>query len=352
MTDHRLVFLSRDGSLSPEVRITTPAARPRQQRILVVPGEEVLGRWIAASGRTPAQARAAALAQLAPDLAAPPSELAAALGPERGGDRLVCIVARSRVDGWRAQATARGFTPDLIVPDYAVLASATEPGLRLSRRDGSMLVAGDGLAFAAEPELARLLIQSRTTAEIDFDAAILSWARGGGPALAPDLLSAIPSRAEPGSAQRSLARTGLYGLLALLLAVLAPWIQVWRLDGAARDMRAEAAATLRSLLPDAPAGASPRALLRAELAAYRADPALMSLTAQVLEALAATPAVDIRKVEAIAPGEVHARLGVATPDDLAPLRQSLAERGLALEETSTPDDAARLAVDLVVRGSP
>jgi type II secretion system protein L len=351
MTDIRLAFLRRDGALSPEIRVTTPGSRPRQTRILAAPGEAILGRWIDAPGQTPAQMRAAALSLLAPDLAAPPDACAIGLGDRQGDLRLVCVAARTDVDRWRAQAAAAGFDADLVIPDFALLSGAGET-VQTARQDGFILAAGPGLAFAAEPDLARALLASGTSEEVDLETAAIAWARRGGATRAPDLLAGLPTASTQTDTRRRLSRTLLVAAVALLLGVLAPWIQVWRLHSTARDMRAASQAVVQTLVPQAPSGASSRALLLEELSLLRADPRLLALTAEALGALAEAPSADLQELTVRAPGELRAVVLVASPDELAPVRDQVQRSGIVLEEASAPAGDGRLSVEMILRGAP
>ena len=83
------------------VELGGPAPEP-MRTVAVVPGADVLIRWLPLPSGSPAQVAAAALYALRDELAAPADRLVAALGatdPE--GRRPVAVVARSLLQAWR-----------------------------------------------------------------------------------------------------------------------------------------------------------------------------------------------------------------------------------------------------------
>ncbi|MEY4785613.1 MAG: hypothetical protein RIR41_3548, partial [Pseudomonadota bacterium] len=96
-----------DGDVWRTSSVQTSAARS-PARILLVPGALVMARSVESLGRTDAQARAATLSRLAPDMAMPASDCVCALSPVQGDTRMAHVMARAALDALVDRAKANG----------------------------------------------------------------------------------------------------------------------------------------------------------------------------------------------------------------------------------------------------
>jgi len=143
-----------------------PPADAAVPLIAIVPGASVALHWLELPELAPAQALAAAR-MLAGELTGAPGTGHVALGPRDGaGRQLLAIVAHDRMASWLATLANAGHTPARLVPE-PLLVPQPAAGVGVLTRDNEWLVHGPDIAFAAEPELARLLIGARPTAMVD-----------------------------------------------------------------------------------------------------------------------------------------------------------------------------------------
>lgn len=324
-------------------RLSAMAPARGPSRLLVLPGALVLARDVSPAGRTEAQARAAALAALAPDLAMSADACVCALGRARDGKRRAFVVARDVLDSIVAAAKANGFSPDAIVPDHAllpeppgdeaVIATAAECAVRL--RDAG---------FGCSPDLLPVLLGDRPRRAIDFDTAACATVAKAGFA---DLPTFDASPGAAASSQRSMLPPIAMGAMAAALAIHAalPWIDVARLDSATAALRRETEQAARSALPDAKRIVNPLAQLReANLPAASAANGLEQ-AATLIEGLSRSPGVSIARLE-IVDGVARVHVGVSSTSLLQPLRDHAAASGYRLVETPGPSQPNSIPVDL------
>jgi len=318
-------------------------------RLLVLPGALVLAREVAPAGRTEAQARAAALAALAPELAMPTDACICALGPSRNGKRMAFVVARHVLDRAIAAAKANGFAPDAIVPDYALLPEP-QGEEAIVATGAECIVRLSGAGFGCPPDLLPTLLGERPRRPIDIAAA--ARATTAAPALAnlPSLqLSSSAAARTDRSALPVLAAASLAAALAIYAAL--PWIDVARLNAATADLRRETEQVARAALPNAQRIVNPLAQLReARMPAASAATGLEQ-AATLLEGLSRSPGVSIARLE-LADGAMRAQVGVSNTSLLQPLRDHAAARGYQLVETPGPSQPNSIPVDLQFAPAP
>lgn len=318
-------------------------------RILVVPGRDVTARWLAVSGATPAQQRAAALAAMTPSLGASPDSVIVALGPIQDGRAMVCIASRDRAAEWLAAARAQGFAPTAIIPDFALVIPPIAGEVKAARRKDSWVMRGEDIAFDCPDALAELLVGGRKAVETDFDTELAAFIQGGRLATAPDFSRALAASAQTPRPGFPVRRLAILATAALALAIAAPWVKAVRSDAAAAAMRREAVEIARAALPEASRIVDPGAQLRAELAPWQNDRLLYALLSHTLDGVAAAPGATLQRIEADPASGLSARLSVTKADDLAPLRTRLATARLAATETFGADQGGLQDVDILVR---
>jgi type II secretion system protein L len=345
----QLVFLSDDDAWRTVSVADAPARSPRC--VLVVPGAHVLAREVEIVGSTPAQSRAAALATLAPDLAAPANQLICSIGTVDPGQRIALIVARAKVDEWEDAAKARGLSPDLIIPDFMLLPISQQGEAHVATRGDEIVVRTRQTAFTCQRELTERMLGALKTVTLDLDQAATHVVRSGALGGTPNLLIGAAGKAERSSG-RSMRWPAAAAAAALIVATLAPWVSAWRLDDATTDLRRRGDEVARAALPEAKRIVDASAQLReAALPRERTEKAL-SYAITILEGLARTPGVQMSRLELRDDGLMHASLLAADLSQLQPLRDHVASLGLNSGETPGESLANSLSVDFTVTDAP
>jgi general secretion pathway protein L len=287
--------------------------------VVAVPGEAVALHWLDLPDLAPAQAAAAARLMLGEQLGENDPHIAVAAGT---GARAVAVVARTAMAGWLAQLAGAGLTASALVPDMLLL-PAPAAGYAVLHQGGRTLARSSTAAFAAEADLAALLIGAAPT----------SPARLTLPDPLPmNLLSgafAPVSRWQP--------PTGLARRLGVLAATLAGlWLAgdgmaLLRARSAAADADAATLALARPLLPaGANDGAAALAQLKSLAQARGADGGMSALAAPLTAAIAQRNSAALASlsythgggiVAGVAGGEGEAR-ALAAALDSAGLRAS------------------------------
>ncbi|MDZ4762252.1 MAG: type II secretion system protein GspL [Alphaproteobacteria bacterium] len=320
--------------------------------VLIVPGASIHARWLPLKGSTPAQIRGTALALFAPNLATPVEDCIAVLGEASGDARMVCVAARADVGMWISIARANGFDPDLVTPDFAVLSSPADGSINVATNGDDVVVRGSRQAFACQRDILPLLVADQQITETDLERELFEAVASGSLFTAPNFAGSLPAAERGDRIGRLWPRVAASALVALVLAAAAPWTHAFRLDAATRDMKQEAEAIARQALPSARRIVNARAQLEEALLPYRHGEALLNITAALLQGLALSPGVAISQLDVAAEAELRARLHVSGMDDLAPLREELAGKGLEATETVGGALAGSTTVDLVVRRAP
>jgi type II secretion system protein L len=347
----RVAFVDDDGGWR-ETSITSAAASRKALTALIVPGARVMGRMINVAGSTTLQMNAAALGLLADELAQPAQSCIAAVGSLVEGRRLACVASRTDIERWRAIAKQQGMTPDVIVPDFALLPLPGAGSATTASHDGEIVARTNDLAFACQPELAALLLGGCSIDDRNFEEEVIRSVRSGALASAPDFARAMPERTGSNQPPVAVGRIVAAASVALVLGAAAPWVHAMRLDGAARDVREAAETVARTALPGADRIVNARAQLEEALLPVRSGQALVNAAAAIVEGASTAPGVSISRLEADVANAVSATLSVPRLEDLEPVRLRLAEHGLTAIETPGPATGGMIAVDITVRVQP
>lgn len=325
------VCLSVDGNGRIRARRVCDAAdplptEPGARDILVVPGDALRLLWLALPAHSAAQAAAAARLLLQDHVAQPVATLHVAVGAaEAGGpQRLLGAVDDARMRGWLARAAQLGLHPVAVVPDCLLLDPPPDDSVQVCERDGLLLARGHRLALAAEADLVRQVIGDRPLRRLDPAACDARFAANALAVPALDLLQGPYARRDE-TVPRQRRRLRRLAALALLSPLLLVGAQAMYHGLAARSLehRADAlAAAYRPGLTGAALGAHYRQRLAPDLLAVH--------SAALFEALRAVPGTRLDSYEFTPDTGVRASLVHGSEQDLDLLRQSLAERGLAL----------------------
>jgi general secretion pathway protein L len=366
----RLIFAPHDPAGAPTYLLLNDAGEPTsrgEQRVqagpqasdtdvvLVVPGTDVVARWLHLPTRSDAQARAAAAMLLENDTALTDEPLHLALGPlEPDGHRLVAAVAESRMQVWLGLARAHGLTPSRVIADHLLLLAPADDTCICVVRGETLAVRGPRIAFAAERELAERVLGQPAARPLEGEAAERMLASGvADPAL--DLLQGRFARAgaEPPSRRALLRAAGLAAVLLLTPAVLDA-ARATRLNIAAERLEQESARRVASVLPKGaalndPAAQAQAALQRAELAA---GGGAAGLAARLFAAVSEIHAVQVEGVMAAADEALRVTISHTNYSDVDRLRAALTPAGVDVREEATREEGDRIVSDLILGARP
>jgi type II secretory pathway component PulL len=337
-----------DGDVWRTSSVQTSAARS-PARILLVPGALVMARSVESLGRTDAQARAATLSRLAPDMAMPASDCVCALSPVQGDTRMAHVMARAALDALVDRAKANGHAPEAVIADFALL-PAPEAGGAIVAQHGDCLVRTETSAFACERDLLPLLLGERQVQEVDFESAVAACIRQGRHLLVPNLFVA-GGTAKKSAPQVMPIAAAMAAAAALTIFAVLPWIEAGQLNSATAHLRAEAETVAGKALPNAQRIVNPLAQLReAGLPRARAAAGLQNAVT-VVEGLARSPGVAIARLS-FDGDAVTAHVSVPNTSLLQPMRDHIASSGLQLVETPGLSEPNSIPVELTVTAAP
>lgn len=241
------------------------------ETIIVVPGDAVVLHWVELPELAPAQ-MAAAARMLAADVSAAPIETThVVVGAADGeGVRPLALVDREVMAGWLAQLDAAGIDADRMVPAPFLLPVSGD-AVRVFEREGLWLVRGERLGFAAESELARMMVGERATILMsggDVEAGLAAALDGA----AIDLRQGAFARVRAWSIDRRRVRRLAVLAAALLAAVLATEVAaVLRYSFAADRAEMQLAEAARRVLPRGTVVGDARGQVAARLARLGGD---------------------------------------------------------------------------------
>jgi general secretion pathway protein L len=314
-----------------------PAPDPAVPLLLAVPGEAVALHWLDLPDLAPAQAAAAARLALADRLGEPDPHTAVAPG---AGPRAVAVVSRTTMAGWLAELARHGLTAGRIIPDPLLL---PEPAAGWAVvREGSRVLARSGnAAFAAEADLAAMLIGDDPVAEVDF----APPARAALNLLVGDFAPVTRWQPPPGLWRRwALLAAGVAGLW-----LAGDGAALLRARAAAEAADAETLALARPLLPaGAEDGAAALAGLQAVARQRGADGGLAALAAPVVQALAQRPGAGLASLAYTPAGGLVAGVAGGSAEAQA-LASALAPAGLTVSIGATRAAADTSITDVTVR---
>ena len=364
MTDALLLFLGRSGGIDGWLRLDDgavaergpgagglPAGGGARKTVAVVPGEQVTLQWIdLPPGLAPAQAQAAARMLAAETSIQPPADTHLAIGREAGGTgRCIALVPAAAMAGWTATLREAGVEPDHIVPETLLLPVPEEGFARFDRGEIA-LYRGAEAAFAAEPELAELLVDGAPVAEIDADAFEASLA-GAVERPLVDLRQGAFGRRREWRLQSGRLRRLAVLAAGLLVATLALQIaQIVSYSLAAARAEDETMRIAQAAMPRTGVVGDPAAALERRLARLRGGGVgFTTIAAAAFAAVRSTPNVELSAL-AFSP---DGTLGVTAQGDnaasLADLARRIEAAGFAVEAAPPRGAAGRQLQEMKVR---
>lgn len=333
--------------------LESPAVGTTMRTVAVVPGSDVLVRWLdlsqgaSSQSRTEAQQRTAALWMLKDDLAATLDRVRLVLGPAVAGEpRLTAVVSEALLHAWTDWLAGMGLKADVLVPDTLTVPEPFDDDV-VSAVGFGPAVALRGRRFAAgiEPDLAEAVAGGRRIEPVEDMRRVEQMLIAA--ALKPplNLLQGAPSTGE------GLVRWRVAAVLAgiALTLPLASTIALAARDdlaaGRASD-RAEAAAS--AAFPDMPASADPVSEARRRIATALPPGGATPAAAALFAAVESVDGAELDSFSADPQAGVRATVSYRTYQDMDALKARVAESGLTLTDTSTLDDNGRVVSDIIV----
>jgi general secretion pathway protein L len=316
--------------------------------IAVVPGDAIVLHWVELPRLAPAQAAAAAR-QLAADVTAGPIEAAhVALGePDAEGRRPLAVVDAALMRGWLDRLQALGLAADSIVP-LPLLLPASE-GVTALATETLVNARGAHLAFAAEPDVAALILEGHARHDIDtaaFDAAL------------PDSLAKAPINLRQGkfalrqawrADRKQLRRLALMLGAAAVLWIVTGVVGLYEQRRAADRAVAQLVEAAAAVLPRGTAITYPQAQVAARLAALGGgDRSFSALTSQLMLALRDRPTMALRSLQYTSAGGLSAVVEADDADGGPALARALGEAGVPAVVANARLDGDKHVVDLLI----
>ncbi len=306
--------------------------------VLAIPGSCVRSLWLDIDARSEAQAAAVARHRVEAHSADTGDALHVVLAPRRDGEplRQVLVVASSELQLWLDAAAAMGLVPDAVVPDYMLVPAArpgtgtTDEDVRALEWEGHWLVRGPRLAFSAEPELARTLLEAPShdpSADKATDDAFVAGLRDNAVDLLQHRFARIRDRA---GARETWRRTAWLAGLLLLSPLLVTATDAARHALAATSLQAEARETAGRVLGDVPTGAPALALQAALDAGTGRGAAAAPMLAAVSAAVTQVPGLHLERLDMDGAGDAGATVAHGGPDDLDALAAQLAGQSISM----------------------
>lgn len=328
---------------------TMPAdAEAPEEVVAVVPGEAAVVHWTEMPALSPAQAQAAARLVAADVLATAPNDTHVAIGPrDEHGECCLAVVDAASLAGWLDRCRAVGHDPDRVVPAPLLLVPPAE-GVRVAEAGHVLLVRGARVAFAAEPELAAVLIGEAPVEKLErpaFEAGIAAALD----ALPVDLRQGAFARRQPWRIDwRRLRRMAGIGALALLTILLVELTLLLRQDLAADVVELKLTEEARRLLPRGTEITDPAAQVQAHLDGMGGvGPGFSASAAALLTALREADGAELISLQH-GPGGLVAAIATARGGDAEAIRQRMAAAGYVATLGATRTEGGRAVVELTV----
>ncbi|MGP1281566.1 MAG: type II secretion system protein GspL [Parasphingopyxis sp.] len=320
-----------------------------ETKILVVPGSDVAIHWAEIpAGLAPAQAMAAGRIMAGGVSADPLETQHVAIGrPEADDERCLAIVSRAKMDAWLVEAAALGVDPDMIVPEPLLLAPP-EIGVRTFRHAGLDTVRGPKRAFAAEPELAAMLLADEAIEPLTAD----DFERE----LAGAIADAPLNLRQGDYAKRRrwkidanyVRRVALLAATILLVTLLIQLTMIARYSFAADALEREIAERARDAIPGTVEIVDPDAQLRDRLYGLGGGPGYGELANAAFGAVRDTAGVELQAMIYDANNNLQLTAAAPGEPELVALQQRMIAAGLLVTPGAVRDGGGRQIAEFTV----
>lgn len=336
------------GHLLPDAAAIPPTLRT----VAVVPGTDVMARWLDLPSGGSAQVRAAALWALRDSLAAPADRLSVTLGaPGPAGEpRLVLVVNQALLSAWTDYLDVLGVRADVLVPDMMTLpVPAADDALSMVAFGPSLALRGHRFAVAVQPDLLDLVRGGRRVEPIESEAALERALVAA--ALNPpvNLLAGVDRDGSRGGG--GWRRAALLAAVLLISPLVLTLASAARDDLAARRIEAGTRDLIRTRLPDLAASTDPVAEISRRLEVAAPPGGLTAAAAALFTAVEGVEGAELDSFVADPETGVRATVSYPAYQDLDSLRAAMTAAGMRLDDTSTVDDGGRVVSEILI-GAP
>ena len=330
--------LARVGDVAPDEALST---------VVIVPGHDVLIRWLVVPGRTDAQLQSAAGWLLRDSLGQTPDRARIIVGPPRGeAPRLVAVTAQGVIEAWTNRIDDLGFRADVLLPDSLLLEAPADPDdLAALQLDDRLLVRGQDLAFSGERELGDMVLAGRPVRFITEPAGIEALMVRA--ALKPEINLLARGGSNPLPA-REWRRTAALAAVVALSPVIHTAIAASHDELAARGLEARSRAAVSAAWPDTAKAASPSAEVRRRMRDRPFPGGVVSAAAILSQAIQSVGQMRLESL-ALEEGRVWATVSYEAQSDLQTLTSRMLAEGVDVSVESTVDDEERVTADIVLR---
>jgi general secretion pathway protein L len=324
--------------------------------VLAVPAADVALHRLRLRANSPAQAVAAAARLVEDRLAVPHATLHVAVSEANDQDeRWVAVVDPARMKAWLERAARHGLRPTAVVPDCLLLAAPEPGGWRVLETDAAWQVRGETMAFSAEPDLARAVLDGQGATDATVHAAseadLACGAVVGPPAI--DLLQqAFSLRAAAPTGWAAWRSVGVLAAVVLALLPLGFAAQALRHGWAVQSIQDRATSQLQATAAVPGAEGAPFQRANAALAAARSRDAFAITTGALFESLAQVPGAGVSVLDFGEDSVLAVTLDHDQANDLERLTAGLAERGVSAALDTTQASDGRLRSTLLLGVAP
>ena len=327
--------------------LESPFSGPPVRTVVIVPGADVLVRWLDLPAGTGAQQRAAALWALKDELAAAPDRVRLALGAAiKGEPRLAAVVGEPLLQAWIDWLGGMGLKADVMVPDSLTVPEPVDPDILAAVGFGPTLaLRGHRFAVGIEPDLAEAVAGGRRIVPVEDSTQVERMLVTAAMNPPVNLLQGA-ARDAGGLGRWRLA--AILAAVALILPLLGTSALAARDDLAARDLNQQAETAARTAFPDMPATADPVEEGKRRIAASVPAGGAAVVAAALFAAVEAVEGSELDSFSADPAGGVRATVSYAGYQDLEVLKERVAAAGLTLTDTSTLDDNGRVVSDVII----
>ena len=366
MTITRLVFLAGPQAPWPFLRAseegevlqrdTLPADAPRPDSAdvdrLVVPGADILARWLDLPDRNDVQARSAVTFLLQDEVIEAGDDLHIALGAAEPDGRRLAVVARAEVvAGWLEQARSRGVEPASITPDCLLLPEPEGEGVVMARFGDLMAVRGRGLAFSLEPDLAEAVIAGRPSRRLMLADMEGDLARNA----ATPAVNLLQGRLDPVGGlerRRTWRRAAIMAAALLVSPLLLLMAEIGRDFASAGLAESRARAVLSAAFPAIGKSSDPARAIDASLEQLRQGDPFTDLASGLFAVVEGVAGAQLDTLSYSGSAGLQARVSYANHSDLDQLKAAGLAMGLEIRQDSTVTEGARITSELTVARRP
>ena len=325
-----------------------PATLFKGRTVLVVPGAEVVTRWLDIDSDLSGHVTEQAFGLLKDELGEPRESIHLALGKqEDDGTTLVSVISRALMQEFLDRAVELGIQPDSVIPDHLLLPEPEDSGVLAVALTGSVAVRAQRIAFSADDDLASVLIGDRRCTWIESAAEAERVFAEGARSIATNLLQNDFTRRQ---GRRGLRRIVVLATVAALSPLALCVADFARNEAVTRELNGRVQSTVRSLLGNVvPARAISE--VRSQVAALRANDGFMRTAATLFEAMSRVDGVELESLSYTERGIIRATVLHDAITAADALKNALEQSGLSIDQDAPEERNSRMFTIITLRSN-